>query len=617
MSRKGDPLLQLRRELDSLTSWQILVAVLFLVLFLFSPLVFMMWRAFYREGSITTYYFQSVVQDPDFLKMNPELTLFVIRDTPLGSFIFIGDRGPDFGILLNSVLVSLSVMVLCLIIGTGVAYLVVRYNFLGKTFFRTILLVPLLATPFVNAFVIGKVLGQNGLFNQLLHDTLGILPFSVQITGLPALILIQTISFFPIVYLNAMSSFISIDPSMEEQAQSLGGKGFHVLRTITLPLAMPGITAGAVLVFILSLEDLGAPVGLSGAFGSGIHQRVMNFYIYGEFKRGLGSIEQIHPSTYAIAAIMLLIAVATFIIIRKYVTLRKYAMIAKGSRYSLKVRELGKLGTATVIALLTLLSLVVAFPQLGVLVLAFSDWATNGLPFPTAGTLKYVIDMWTEEEVLRAISNSLIYSASAVVIMLVIGTSIAYIVARKKLKGLEILDAVATLPTAIPGVILAIGYLLFFSVFFSGQPLDPFLFPGLLLVFSYSVRRLPFTTRAVFSGLQQTHESLEEASMNLGADRLTTFKNIVAPLIASNMISGALLSFVYSMNEVSTSITLSSLKPQQGPVTFYMSQIVYAGGSVGAVSIAAALGVLLMGVQLIAMTVSNLVLKQKVAFWGV
>ncbi|OYT59992.1 MAG: hypothetical protein B6U75_02605 [Desulfurococcales archaeon ex4484_217_1] len=128
---------------------------------------------------------------------------------------------------------------------------------------------------------------------------------------------------------------------------------------------------------------------------------------------------------------------------------------------------------------------------------------------------------------------------------------------RRDIPGKDIIDLLATIPIAIPGIIVAVGYLLFFGTVFSNTSIDPFVFsntsidpfinPGLLLIFSYSVRRLPFTTRAVFAGLQQTHVSLEEAAETLGASRTRTFFTIVIPLLAANIIGGAILAFVYSM----------------------------------------------------------------------
>ena len=260
------------------------------------------------------------------------------------------------------------------------------------------------------------------------------------------------------------------------------------------------------------------------------------------------------------------------------------------------------------------------------IILATTDWATSGI-VPTKITLEHLASLVTKSDVTRAITNSLTYAGVAVVIIVLTGTSAAYVVARRRIPGKDLLDTLATIPIAIPGIIVAVGYIVFFTLLAKtlyGTPLeslgymfDPFVNPGFLLMFSYSVRRLPFTARAVFAGLQQTHVSLEEAAENLGASRARTFFTIVMPLIAANIISGAILSFVYSMSEVSTSVILGSRNPSQGPITFLMSQVIYASAAVGTVSIAAALGVLLMTLQIIAISVSNYILKQRVAFLGV
>jgi ABC-type Fe3+ transport system permease subunit len=199
----------------------------------------------------------------------------------------------------------------------------------------------------------------------------------------------------------------------------------------------------------------------------------------------------------------------------------------------------------------------------------------------------------------------------------VVGSSIAYVVNKRDIPGRRVLDALATIPVAVPGITLSIGFFLLFGGYFHGSPLDPITDPALLLVVAYSVRRLPFTIRSVGAGLQQVDRSLEESSLNLGAGRVTTFIRIVLPLIVSHLIGGALLGFVYSMAEVSASVTLGALREDREPITFFISRIVYGGAAVGSVSIGASLCVLLMAVQIAAMTISNYVLKQKVSFLGV
>jgi len=606
----------LKREMDLLTIAQVTIVVSMLTFFLLTPVIFMIIRAFNYNGNPSLYYFQSLIQDPDFIKFPPELTWYEYRSTAFGDILIIGRIGPDFGLILNTIFISAMVSLFSLILGVISAFIMARYNFPGKNIFRVMLLIPILATPFVNAYIIGKVLGTGGLLNYILHDFLKVIPFRILITGIPAVILIQTLSFFPIVYLNSLSSFINIDPSLEEQAENLGASGFKLFRTVTFPLALPGISAGAALVFIFSMEDLGAPIGLSGAFGEGLHQKIMSFYVYDEFRRGIGTIEQVHPSIYAIAVLMLTIAIIIFLMIKKYVSMRSYAMLSKGGRWSPRVRRLGLKGSIAATIFLLMVSISASFPQIGVVILALTNWAISGT-LPTRFTLEFLSQLAMKRDVIQSITNSLFYSSIATFFMVLVGTSAAYVISRRKIPGRDALDVLVTMPVAIPGIIVAVGYLLFFATTFSLTPLDPFINPGLLLIFSYSVRRLPFSARSIFAGFQQVHVSLEEAALNLGASRVRTFFTIAIPLIITNVLSGSLLSLVYSMNEVSTSITLSNLNPSQGPITYYMSRVIYASGAVGTVSVAAALGILLMIAQVISISISNYIFKQKVAFLGV
>ncbi len=627
MPRFSNLLRSVKREFDSLTITQLIFVLFILIFFLLLPVFSILYKAFIFQGHLSLQQFEQTFSNPDMIKYPPNLQFFKIvhryrfEVLPNGSRILvplatlvIGTEGPDFGYIFNSIFVSACVMIFASIIGTIAAFIMARYNFPGKNVFRVLLFIPLLATPFVNAYVIGKVLGEGGLLNYVLRHVLHA-PFTVVISGIPAVILIQTLSFFPIVYMNVLSSIINIDPSLEEQAENLGAHGFKLFRTVTFPLSLPGLAAGATLVFVFSMEDLGAPIGLAGAFGDGLHNKLMSFYVYTQFQQAF-SLEQVSPSAYVVALIMLSIAVVAFMIIKKYVSLKQYAMLAKGGRWSPRVRKLGPLGMLAVYAFMVPLVIVSCFPQIGVVVLALTNWATSGA-VPTSFTLEYMQALVTKPDVVTAIRNSVTYAGLAILITIVLGTSAAYIVIRRNIPGRDIVDTMATIPIVIPGIIVAVGYLIFFGSIFFKTFMDPFINPGALLVFTYTVRRSPFLTRSVVAGLQQTHVSLEEVAMNLGASRVKTFFSIVIPLISANVIGGAILSFVYMMNEVSTSLLLGAHNPAQGPITFLMSQVIYSTGTVGAVSIAAALGVLLMVLQIIAISLSNYILKQRVAFLGV
>jgi len=571
----------------------------------------MVGQAFVYHGGASFRWFTDLLSSPEYVSFTSRGgRLFEVRRGVMYLWGF------DYGILLNSLIVAFFVTVFCSIIGVVAAMLMGRYRFPGKGLFRVLLLIPLLATPFVNAYIIGKLFNpRGGLINYLLVDLLHILPWRLDIDGLVGVTLAQTLSYYPIIFLNVLASLNSIDPSVEEMAENLGARGLRLFRTVTLPLFLPGLAAGAVITFIFSLEDLGAPIGFTGARANPLSRKLVSYQVYSSFAEALtGSFS---PKIAALAVIILFIAVAGFLIIRRYVNLRTYAMLSKGGRWSPRLRTPSvKTQVAIILALIFLVTLA-SMPQIGTVILATSNWAISGT-LPTKATGQYLGTLISDPDVSRAIINSLLYSGAAVVITVLVGSSIAYVVARRDIPGRSVLDILATIPVAVPGIALAVGYFLLFSLkMFRGSILDPLLDPALLMILAYSVRRLPFTTRAVSAGLAQVDKSLEESSMNLGANRPTTFFKIVLPLIIGHILGGAILSFVYSMSEVSTSVTLGALREDRVPITFFISQIVYGVAAVGSVSIGAALCVLLMAVQITAMAISNYILKQKVAFLGV
>ncbi|MBN2336739.1 iron ABC transporter permease [Candidatus Bathyarchaeota archaeon] len=601
---------RLRRELDPMTVVQTLIGYFTLILFLVFPLLSMVSEAFIYQGQASLHWFWDILT-------NSEYTSLASRggrmwEVRRGILIMWGN---DHGILLNSLMVAFSVTVACSVIGIVLAYIMGRYNFHGKRVFQVLLLVPLLATPFVNAYVIGKLFNpRNGLINFFLFDVLHLIPWKLDIDGLFGITVAQTLAYYPIVYMNVVASLNSIDPSLEEMAENLGARGMRLFRTITFPLLLPGLAAGAIMTFIFSLEDLGAPIGFVGARANPLARKVVSYQIYSSFAEALTG--GISPRTAALAVIILLTTALSYIAVRWYVNRRSYAMLSKGGRWSPRVRTPSLRTRVLVIVFLVFVIALASMPQTGTVLLATTDWATSGT-LPTKFTMSFISTLWTNTSVNQAVVNSLLYSLVAVVVMILVGSSIAYIVGKRDLPGKAVLDTLATIPVAIPGISLAIGYFLFFSEHFHGTILDPLIDPALLLVCAYCIRRLPFTTRSVGAGLQQVDKSLEESSMNLGADRSTTFFRIVLPLIISHIVNGAILGFVYSMSEVSASVTLGALREDRVPITFFISQIVYGAAATGSVSIGAALCVLLMAVQIAAMAVSNFILKQKTSFLGV
>jgi len=221
-------------------------------------------------------------------------------------------------------------------------------------------------------------------------------------------------------------------------------------------------------------------------------------------------------------------------------------------------------------------------------------------------TLDNYAILWNVD-IQNAILHTIEYAGIATFGIVLLGVSAAYIIARRNIPGKTALDMLVTSPIALPGIVIATGY---FTLFYN-TPFFPMGGPAFMITMSYLVRKFPFTVRAAFAGLQQTPVELEEASLNVGATRNKTFTSIVVPLIGVSVLAGALLSFVYCVSEVSTSLLLGSANYYEAPLTYWIRDVnaglppLYGAGP------AAALGVLLMILQMVVIAVTNAILKTR------
>jgi len=291
-------------------------------------------------------------------------------------------------------------------------------------------------------------------------------------------------------------------------------------------------------------------------------------------------------------------------VIRKYVSLRRYAMLTKGGRWRPRTRALSSVTTALVYVFCAFVLFAALLPHIGVTLLAFAgQWGKGTLPdYFTFGNF---VSIFGDRYTFQSMMNSVIYSAAATFVIVLLGVSAAYLVSRKKIPGMSMLDTLVTMPIAIPGIVVATGLFLIFLP----TPLSPIATAAPLLIMSYTIRKFPFTVRSVFSGLEQTDKALEEAAVSVGASKTGTFLRITIPLVLMNVLAGSMLSFIYSMSEVSTSIVIGAANPPTAPMTFKMYEKYYALG--GGMFPAAAMGVVLMIVQLIMIVGANLILRKR------
>ena len=446
----------------------------------------------------------------------------------------------------TSFFIATSVTVGCVAVALPLAWLFARRTFPGKVVCSGLLLLPMILPPFVSAVGMKMLFARAGAFSTLLMN-LGWVDGPVDWLGhfpLLGIIVLETLHLFPILFLNLVAALANIDPSLEESAANLGASPARVFRRVTLPLAMPGLFAGMVLVFIWSFTELGTPL----VFGV---RRVLPVAIYDSVAE-VGT----NPAGYAQVALVLFISAVGFWISKQI--LARQRSVATLGRLSQARREipLSPMGTAVAYLMVGGILLAAILPHISVVLLSVSHrWFLT--VFPQGFTLEFFGQALNSELTRTALLNSLSLSLGATVLDVLIGFGIAWLCVRKRIWGGDWLDALAMLPLAVPGLVIAFGYMGCFSGAFPGTLLDPRFNPMILLAVSYAIRRLPYMVRAAHAGLEQVSPAYEEAAANLGATPFRVVWRITLPLIVANLLAGGILCFSFSMLEVSDSLILA------------------------------------------------------------
>jgi iron(III) transport system permease protein len=458
---------------------------------------------------------------------------------------------PNYTIILaNSVNLGLAVTLFTTLLSLPLALLLVRYNFRGKGLLNGLILIPMVLPPFVGAIGMRQLLARFGSVNLLLLE-LGVINQPIDWLGggsFWGVVILEVLHLYPIMYLNLAAALANVDPSLEEAARNMGANSFKLLRTVTFPLMLPGYFAGAIIVFIWAFTDLGTP--LIFEYRENVAVQIFSM---------LTDLHQ-NPMGYAFVVAVIALTLFFFYLSKRVLGGGRYEMLGRGHVAS-AARPASVSITAIAYVVVLGISALALIPHLGVLLTSVtSRWFLSVLP--SEYTLKFYKDVFSHDLALLSIKNSLLLSSLSTIIDVVLGVTIAYLLARKRVPGRNVLDALAMLPLALPGLVLAFGYV----AAFSATPLDARLNPVPLLVIAYAVRRLPYMVRAAYAGFQQTSVALEEAAINLGASPMKTFYQITMPLIFANLIAGAVLSFSFAMLEVSDSLILASKEPYY-PIT--------------------------------------------------
>ena len=440
------------------------------------------------------------------------------------------------------------VVIFSAVLALPLAYVLARYEFRGKLLLQTAATLPLVIPPFVGAVALQLILGRSGMVNLLLQDWFDLsIPFMEGLTGV---VLVQTLHFFPFILLNTVVSLSNIDASLEEMAQNLGCHGFRLFRRVTLPLMLPGFIAGSLLTFIRAIDDLGTPLMLNykNLLAPQAYLRITTI--------GMDDVDG-----YVVCVVLVVLSMATLLGARKYLSLAEYATVQRAAPVSRPLHGRSLTMVWLVIAVILGISLL---PHIGIVLLSFAKvWSFSLLP--TTYTLGHY-----EEILFRAphfVINTLIYTLLAAALDIVLGAAIAFLLLRTGVPGRNALDAIATMPLAIPGVVLAVGYLRVFHGWDFPGVGAPLTSSWLILVVAYTMRRLPYTVRACYAALQQVHITLEESAQNLGANRFRTFIKITLPMISGGLVAGGLIAFVTSCVELASTIMLVP-RIELGPISY-------------------------------------------------
>ncbi|MBN8533179.1 MAG: iron ABC transporter permease [Rhizobiales bacterium] len=438
----------------------------------------------------------------------------------------------------NSLYVSAMSVVWATVFALPLAYFTTRYEFAGSSIIQTLGVIPLIMPPFAGAIAMQLLFGRNGTFNLLLGDWFGInIPF---MEGLNGVIFVQSVHYFPFILINLTASLRNIDRSMEEAAQNLGCSGGRLFRRIVFPLAMPGYVAGASLVFIKVFDDLATPLLLN----------VKDMLAPQAYLR-ITSIGLKDPMGYVISVVLIVFSILSLYIATYATRGRDFATLQRGGG-GLSKRPIS--GFDKVLAYTTIgiiLALVLA-PHVGLALLSVSTiWSFA--PLPDGYTFAHYGRVMTESA--QFIWNTLLYATLAGLIGVVIGTAIAYIVLRTRIPGRQWLDYLASAALAVPGVVLGIGYLrAYYGVSLpSGQSVASL---WIIIVIALAVRRLPYALRACMAAMQQISVSLEEAAENLGANKASTIRKVVVPLMTGGILAGFITSFATAAVELSATMML-------------------------------------------------------------
>ncbi|MBW7572408.1 ABC transporter permease [Caproiciproducens faecalis] len=493
----------------------------------------------------------------------------------MANFVKFFSKSYYFDTLLNSFKVSLAATVLSIAIGTPLAYLFSVFKIRGKSVLNILIVVASMSAPFIGAYSWILLLGRSGVVTVFFRKIGIVLP---DIYGFGGIVLVMSLQLFPLVFLYARGALKNIDNSLIEAANNLSCSGVKCFFKVVVPLIMPTLLAAGLLVFMRSFADFGTPMLIGEGY------RTFPVVLYTEFINEVGGNDGFAA---AIAIIAIVITTVVFLI-QKYISNRN--AFALNALHPIEEQE-PRAGKKLLVYLFSYLVVAVAIlPQVYVTYTSFKK--TSGKIFVRGYSLSSYESAFSKMG--KSIQNTIVIpflSLNAIVLLAVL---IAYLVVRRRNALTSTVDILSMIPYIVPGTVLGIALL-------TGFNQKPLMLSGtmLIMVVALIIRRLPYTIRSSVAILQQIPVSIEEAAVSLGASKMKVFFRVTVPMMAAGIVSGAILSWVTMISELSTAIILYTGKTKTLTVAVYTEVV---RGNYG---VAAALSSILTLLTVISLLVFN------------
>ena len=453
--------------------------------------------------------------------------------------------------LLNSFKVTTVVTLICAFLGLVMAYIIKQYNIKGSSALNIAIVLSYLSPPFIGAYSWIQLLGRKGLFTKAINSA-----FHTQFEGIYGfwgIVLVFSLQSFPLVYMYVSGALENLDNSLNEAAESLGANNFQRVTGIILPLVLPTVLASSLLVFMRVFSDFGTPMLIGEGY------RTYPVVLYNQF---MGEVTNDSNFAAALCVIIMLITLIFFFLQRWIAARHSYSMTALKPMQPRTLRTLPNILCHLFVYLVVLLAML---PQLTVIVTSFLKESTPGI-FTNEFSLVNYRTIFSKNP--RVIPNTYIFGLCAIFLVIVFGVLIAYLAIRRKSFITETVDTLTMLPYIIPGSVLGICFLYAFAK-------APLVLTGTaaIIIIALTVRRMPYTIRSSTAIISQISPSIEEAAISLGSGEVKAFWDVTLPMMMPGVISGAIMSWVTVISELSSSIMLYRASTQTLTVSVYTEVI--------------------------------------------